>query len=93
LVVNTWPSVSTPDHLAHYGQEIASQDLLHIAFALESDDILAKDRRRRKMIQTLSPSPFALKFERRHEGYRFYLATALSLIFTGRRSYFSKAER
>jgi uncharacterized protein (DUF2126 family) len=29
-----WPSVSTPDHLAHYAQEIASQNLLHIAFAV-----------------------------------------------------------
>jgi hypothetical protein len=65
LVVTTWPSVSTPDHLAHYAQEIASKDLLHIVFALESDDIVAKDRRRRKMIQTLSSSPLALNRERR----------------------------
>jgi len=47
--------------VAHYAQEIASQDLLHIAFALDSGDILAKDGRRRKMIQTLSLSPLALK--------------------------------
>jgi hypothetical protein len=65
LIVSTWPSVSTPDHLAHYAQEIASKDLLHIVFALESDDILAKEGRRRKMIQALSLSPFALKRERR----------------------------